>query len=175
MVEIDGSRLKNLTNTPSTSESRAAWSPDGKAIAFNRSGAVTLMNPDGSNQRALHAVDPGFSDDAVAWSPDGKMLAYSAFNLNHPFATETYAIFTVNADGSGLQRITGLGYSSARFPSFSPDGKRIVYNRDAVDEWWGRFRTQNLHIMNVDGSNSVQVTADPRGRNELGSPQAWTR
>jgi Tol biopolymer transport system component len=103
------------------------------------------------------------------------MLAYSAFNLNHPMYVDTYAIFTASADGSGVQRITALGYSSARFPSFSPDGKRIVYNRDAVDEWWGRFRTQNLHIMNVDGTGSVQVTTDRDARNELGSPQAWAK
>lgn len=175
VIEIDGSRTRNLTNTPTSSESRGAWSPDGKTIAFIRIGRVMLMNVDGTGSRPLHDVDPGFSDDAVAWSPDGKMLAWSAFNINHPFATETYAIFTANADGTNVQRITQLGYSSARFPSFSPDGKRIVYNRDAVDEWWGRFRTQNLHIMNIDGSNNVQITSDRDARNELGGPQAWTK
>lgn len=174
-IEVDGSRIENLTKSPTVSEYRAAWSPDGHLIAFLRGGAVTLMNADGSGQRPLHTADPGFSDDAVAWSPDGKMLAYSAYNLNHPMYVDTYAIFTANADGTNVQRITGLGYSSARFPSFSPDGKRIVYNRDAVDEWWGRFSTQNVYVMNVDGSNNTQITTDKSARNELGSPQAWAK
>ena len=174
-IEIDGSRVVNLTKSPSFSEARPALSPDGRTIAFVKNGSVALMNADGSGQRPLHATDPGFADDAVAWSPDGKMLAYSAFNLNHPMYVETYVIFTASADGTNVQRITGLGYSSARFPSFSPDGKRIVYNRDGVDEWWGRFATQNLHIMNVDGSGNAQVTTDPNARNELGSPQSWAK
>ena len=174
-VDIDGSHLANLTRTPSADEYEPAWSPDGKTIAFLRSGVIRLINPDGTNERALHPPNPGFSDDAVAWSPDGKVLAYSAFNGNHPPYTDTYVIFTVNADGSNIKRITELGYSSARFPSFSPDGTRIVYNRDAVDEWWGRFETQNVFIMNVDGSNNIQITKDKNGRNELGGPQAWTR
>ena len=175
VIDVDGSHLVNLTRTPSANEYGAAWSPDGKTIAFLRAGVILLVNSDGTNERPLHAAQAGFSDDAVAWSPDGKMLAYSTFNANHPPYTDTYVIFTVNADGSNIQRITGLGYSSARFPSFSPDGTRIVYNRDGVDEWWGRFSTQNVYIMNVDGSGNIQITKDINGRNELGGPQAWTK
>lgn len=175
VVDVDGSHLANLTRTPSANEYGAAASPDGKTIAFLRDGLIRLINPDGTNERPLNAPQSGFSDDAVAWSPDGKMLAYSTYNQNHPPFTDTYVIFTANADGSNIKRITELGYSSARFPSFSPDGTRIVYNRDAVDEWWGRFSSQNVFIMNVDGSNNVQITKDQSGRNELGGPQAWTR
>ena len=175
IIDVDGARVTNVTNTLSASESWASWSPDGKMILYTKAGAVMLANSDGSNPRPLHAPDPGFSDDAAAWSPDGSTIAYSAFNFNHPFATETYVIFTIKADGTALKRITGLGYSSARFPAWSPDGTKIVYNRDAVDEFWGRFATQNLWMMNPDGTGDVQITTDPSGRNELGGPQAWTR
>ena len=132
-----------------------------------------LASSDGSNPRPLHAPDPGFSDDVAAWSPDGSTIAYSTYNLNHPFATDTYVIFSVKADGTGLKRLTD--YSSARFPAWSPDGTKIVYNRDAVDEFWGRFLTQNLWIMNADGTGNVQITSDSGKRNELGGPQAWTK
>jgi Tol biopolymer transport system component len=175
VIDVDGSHLANLTRTPSASEYEPAWSPDGKNIAFLRDGLFRVIDPDGTNERQLHAPQSGFIDDAVAWSPDGKMLAFSTYNLNHPQYVETYVIFTANADGTNIKRITELGYSSARFPSFSPDGTRIVYNRDAGDEWWGRFNTQNVFIMNVDGSNNVQITKDQGGQNELGGPQAWTR
>jgi Tol biopolymer transport system component len=176
VIDVDGSHLVNLTATPSSTEYGAAWSPDGKTIAFLRSGLIRLVNPDGTNERPLHAPQSGFSDDAVAWSPDSKVLAFSTYNLNHPFATDTYVIFTVNADGTNIKRLTeAVGYSSARFPSFSPDGTRIVFNRDGVDEWWGRFLTQNVFIMNADGSNMIQITRDQSGRNELRTPQAWTK
>jgi Tol biopolymer transport system component len=175
VVDVDGSHLVNLTATPSSTEYGAAWSPDGKTIAFVRAGVIRIVNSDGTNERPLHAAQSGFVDDAVAWAPNSKLLAYSTYNLNHPDYTDTYVIFTVNSDGSNITRLTGLGYSSARFPSFSPDGTRIVFNRDGVDEWWGRFQTQNVFIMNADGSNMIQITKDQGGRNELRTPQAWTK
>jgi Tol biopolymer transport system component len=175
LIDSDGAHVVNLTKTPSTSETWASMSPDGKTVSFTRSGSIMLINSDGTNERRLHAADSAFSDDVAAWSPDGATIAYSTFNQNHPFYTDTYVIFTVKPDGTDIKRITGLGYSSARFPSWSPDGSRILYNRDGVDETWGRFRTQNLWIMNPDGSNNVQITTDHSARNELGGPQAWTK
>jgi len=59
------------------------------------------------------------------------------------------------------------GYNSCRLPSWSPDGKKIVFNKDAVDEFWGRFQTQNLWIMDPDGSNQLRITQNREARNEL--------
>jgi len=38
----------------------------------------------------------------------------------------------INADGSGFQLITS-GRNNNAFPSFAPDGKRIVYRTDGPD------------------------------------------
>jgi Periplasmic component of the Tol biopolymer transport system len=175
VADADGSRIRNLTGTPTTYESWAAWSPDGNTIAYSRrdsSGTqVFLVNADGTNPRPLRPRDKDYVDEAPAWSPDGSKLAISAFEVNHPFATDTYAILTVNVDGSDAHLITRF----ARFPSWSPDGSRIVFTRDAVDEWWGRFSTQNVWIMNSDGSNQAQLTQDKWMRNQTESPQAWTK
>lgn len=175
IIDVDGAHVTNITNTPSASEAWASWSPDGKTILYSKSGVIMLANADGTNPHPLHAPDPGFTDDAAAWSPDGKTIAYSTYNVNHPPYTDTYVIFSIRPDGTGIQRLTGLGYSSARYPAWSPDGTKIVYNRDAVDEFWGRFFTQNLWMMNADGTNNVQITKDLSERNELGGPQAWTK
>ncbi len=176
IMDADGSHVVNITQTPATTEGWVSWAPDGKTIAFSKSGVgIVLANPDGSNQRPLHAPIAQFVDDVAGWSPDGSRIAFSAFNNDHPFATATWVIFTIRPDGTDLQRLTGLGFSSARFPAWSPDGQRIVYNRDALDESWGRFNTQNLWVMNADGSSSVKLTTDPNKKNELGGPQAWTK
>jgi TolB protein len=177
VVTSDGSHMYNLTRTPARSERWATWSPDGKTIAYTRSDStatqIYLINPDGTGARPLRTPAPGYLDDAAAWSPDGSRIAFSAFNLNHPMYIETFVIFSVRTDGSDLQALTGTGYDSARFPAWSPDGKHILFNRDNLDEWWGRFSTQNLWIMNSDGSGKTRITQDASRRNELGSPDAW--
>jgi len=179
VARVDGSRQYNLTRTPGKSERWAAWSPDARTIAYTRSDStgtqIFLIDPEGGNARPLRAPNPKFVDDAAAWSPDGTRLAFSAFNVDHPMYTETFVILTARSDGSEVRTLTGTGYDSARFPAWSPDGTRIVFNRDNVDEWWGRFASQNVWIMNRDGTGQTRVTSDPSRRNELGSPQAWRR
>lgn len=68
--------LNRLTTDPAH-DGPAAWSPDGKAIAFisNRGGmwAMWVMNPDGSNQRKLFdlpgPLGPDWFMERIDWGP----------------------------------------------------------------------------------------------------------
>jgi Tol biopolymer transport system component len=65
-------------------------------------------------------------------------------------------VFTMNPDGSDIKQLTHLGpENSANFPSWSADGKQIVFNEfpppDGVAQVW---------VMNADGSNQHQVFAE---------------
>jgi len=69
-----------LTRTAKGSSSRAAWSPDGRWIAFlaSREDAKTqvwVIRPDGGEARPLTDVDEGVRD--FEWSPDGSRMALS--------------------------------------------------------------------------------------------------
>ena len=68
---------RQLTSDPANERS-AAWSPDGKWIAFTstRSGdsQIWMMTPDGKEMRQFTTLSTGAS--APVWSPDGSMIAF---------------------------------------------------------------------------------------------------
>jgi tricorn protease len=85
-------KTTRLTNTIGE-ESAAAFSPDGKQIAFIREGKLWLMKPDGTDQKVLVG---GQKILDYAWSPDGKHVVYT--RMDGSFAAEVYIAAT---DGSG--------------------------------------------------------------------------
>ncbi len=111
-----------------------AWSPDGSRVAYmvyleggpeGLTYQIWTVKPDGTDLRPL--VDLGYCERGgcsagLAWSPDGSMLAFHSARGNPHPAT---AIYTVRADGSGLRRLN----ESGTWPSWSPDGSRIIFNR----------------------------------------------
>jgi Tol biopolymer transport system component len=63
-------------------------------------------------------------------------------------------IYLINADGTGLKRLTNNTSYDNR-PEWSPDGKQIIFcsERDNKDE--------DLYIMDADGSNVKRITNTP--------------
>jgi Tol biopolymer transport system component len=102
VMNVDGSALTQLTDDPAGSP---RWSPDGSSIMFAGNG-ISVMNPDGSDQRRLNA-GPGTQH---AWSPDGRKIVFASdrdtdFDNPTPFRFN-YEIYTMNADGSAVKRLT---------------------------------------------------------------------
>src|SRR5207247_9088158 len=89
-------------------------------IVFVRDNDLYTMRPDGSHVRQVTRT-PNRIEYLPAWSPDGSKIA---FVKNSP--PWKWNVFTINADGTGLTRITHM---SAWDPAWSPSGRRIAFDR----------------------------------------------
>jgi Tol biopolymer transport system component len=129
VMRSDGSDQRNLTRN-AVSDWGPAFSPDGKLIAFNSAmgtGGFGLLGyvvaPDGSGLRRLgrHYVE------YPSWSPDGRRIAFMAQEPGASGTNPDYNLFVMNADGSGVQRLTDAPGEDG-WPTWSPDGSQIVFS-----------------------------------------------
>src|SRR6266498_4401891 len=130
--------------------SSATWSPDGKRIAFHASasgtskpinqlpGAATtdsdifVMNiADFLKNRARPkniTNNPAAIDDDPDWSPKGQKIIFTSHAITDNTDNHVTAeIYLIDADGKSKPARLTNNAEEERAPSWSPDGKRIVY------------------------------------------------
>jgi TolB protein len=166
----DGSGLRRLTNFD-VYTAEGVLSPDGRRIVFTslKDGDLDIytMNVDGSDIRRL-TTTPGY-DGGPWWSPDGTKIVYRAWHPPDSAGLADYRgllaqrmvrpsrmeLWVMNADGSDQRQITNLG--GANFgPSWTPDGRRIVFSSNYKSP---RSRNFELYLVNLDGSGLQQITS----------------
>ena len=83
-----------------------------------------LIRADGTGLRRL--TDDGFKDRAPRWSPDGKQILFLSDRGGQ------YDVWRMNPDGSGMEQVSFItGDRWAQAPLWSPNGDRILVNRNA--------------------------------------------
>lgn len=102
-----------------------------------------------------------FGSQGPAWSPDGRTLVYSASPPReegmHPDYERESDLFLVDAAGGEPRRISEPGFAESR-PSYSPDGRYLVYARRAVETPIPTGVNTELVVMRADGSERRSVT-----------------
>ena len=164
VMDADGTHERNLTRD-AASDYSPAWSPDGASIAFASSRAdptgndIWLMEADGSDPRPL--VEQRGIDEYPVWSPDGARLAFGC-TLGEilPSGVGDFEICVVQADGSGLTRVTDApGLTSVG--AWSPDGTGIISSSSRDQDPGGVSQCGDLYLIAVDGSSTARLTSGP--------------
>jgi len=143
--------------------SEAAWSPDGRIVAYAYESALYCANADGSGSRKIATLpeDPYY----LSWSPNSKLLRFTAANAAHTgddlweANLRTNAVRPLIADTLGASRPWSGGWT--------PDGRYFLYTAvtDGIRNVWAirekdeLFRRVNRH--------PVQLTNGPFGFNLL--------
>src|SRR6266581_7159996 len=137
------------------------FSPDGKWIAFaskrNGNWDIFAVPAEGGTPRQLtyHAG----SEIAHGWSPDGKYLVFSAKR-----DTPNNTLFALDVNSLRTQKLCE-DFDTLNFPSYSPDGKMVVYGRYGFH--WTRPRyigsaAAQIWLLNLSDGTRRAVTSDDR-------------
>jgi tricorn protease len=116
--------IRNLTQTPGIREKNAAWSPDGKWIAYlsDRSGEeeIYITPQDGMGRETRITTDGKMARMPPVWSPDSKKLL---------FADKDLRLFYVDIDQKTPVLIDQGKYSDITQYVWAPDSKWVAYAR----------------------------------------------
>jgi len=147
------------------------WSPDGASIVYEGSEAgagyvICMMNSDGSNRRVIRQ-GRDTTCFRPTFSPDGTKILFDARPFIDPSNTGPGDIWIMNADGSGIARLT-TDPAAEEDACWSPDGLHIAFVREretpdgSVCEIW---------TMDSNGKSARRLT--PEGQTDYRHP-AWS-
>ena len=133
-----------------------SFAKDGTLLVTNKDvdSSIVTMDADGKNKHMVFKsatpcngtpAGPCGAMGGVAfgpsWSPDNKLVAFSFGGFLQIRGMAPAKIMTVNRDGTNVQELTA-GKPNAGFPSWSADGKEVVYRS------WGE-NEDGLRIIDV--------------------------
>ncbi len=126
------------------------------AFTSGRSGnaEIYVMNADGGNQ--LNLTNHPDGDANPAWSPDGKRIVFMSDRDGHVNIHDfpNYDIYVMDADGGNQLNLTNDPHDD-RSPSWSPDGKHIVFSSDRDNN---RDHNIEIYVMDADSGNLQRLT-----------------
>jgi len=150
IVNADGTGLRNVTENPLL-DANPAFSSDGREIVFARDiyGQAQLYRMDISGKRQRRVTGASGYEMNPALSPDGVHLAFSGDRRS-----QGLDIYLLSLEEPGDERVIAARSFHDELPSFSPDGRRLVFvaNSDGNPE---------IYAINVDGSGLVRLTHTP--------------
>ncbi len=139
----------------------AAFSPDGNRLVATSKGTLSIIDTSGgpANGTVLQVLEDGSSGHYAShpdWSPDGSAIVYvnvGSPNGNSEWTFQKGSIVVATDMGAGVFGAAQMLWQSKGennyYPSFSPDGKWILFNRGDNSAY--NDPTAELYVISADG------------------------
>jgi len=165
VYDLQARTLSVLTSN-SLPDLQPAWSRDGSKLAFVREvtpghSQIFVMNADGSGQ--VNISNSASNDIQPNWRPTADQLVFAS-DRDAKYGANTYLeVYRMNADGSGVTRLTFNDDGVDYYPKWSPDGVQIAFttHRPGLNQCYD-FALE-IFVMNADGSGPVNASVHCRG------------
>jgi Tol biopolymer transport system component/imidazolonepropionase-like amidohydrolase len=166
LLNLDDGVVRQLTQVPNPEGfvGNAAWSPDGRVVAFARAfpdfdqkrlhSDLAVVNVDSGTEREVSIT--GLQTPTVAdpfWTKDGKQIAFVARNAQRGRGGR---IWIVDAAGGKATPLTDESVHAIA-PALSPDGRRMAY---FAPDSTGRFQVwvQEMSGASVAAHAAIRIT-----------------
>ena len=159
-VSVNGNDAKRVSVSPQWHSYGPVYAPDGQSILYSRGDGMLQLRvspdtgePIGEPTPVTGIGGPPSFVRRVSFSADGKKAAYSLVRRSESISAVFLQPKSATALGSPVALVSNASERN-NYPSFSPDGKRIVFVSCNVSG-----TGCHVWLMNTDGSNQTQLTA----------------
>lgn len=139
LLDLQALQVERLSRS-TTADSAPSFSPDGQSVAYavgdggQNGDSLYLLPLTGGTSRRLTS-DAKVWDSAPSFSPDGSKVTFVRAHRYRQYSMggmtwSDYDVYVMNADGTGLKRLTNRNYYGVRRPRFTRDGEDVFYAAD---------------------------------------------
>lgn len=170
----DGSGIMQITNIPNISSSSVGYGycfyDHGNKILFTSMSQLYSIRTDGSGLTLVATAPPNRYFRSVDWCPETEKIAVLTVGLL-PYQSE---IYIMNNDGSNPQQVVADIPGMLESPSFSPDGKFLIYVKD--DKAYENLLGEMLegHVIVRDLATGTETDLTSSNQNNAGTNTTGT-
>ncbi len=148
-VPKESGPTRNITQTQGIRETKPAWSPNGKYIAYlsDKTGEyeIYIREQDGSGEEERITSDGECYRFSMQWSPDSKKILYTDIK-NRLYYVDIEKKKPILVDQSDISNIHAY--------EWSPDSKWVMYTKNA-DHYY-----ESIYLYNIENENRQVITDD---------------